>query len=163
MDKLATDLLDLLRETRVAHQRLLALANQKLDAMRTYDADLLLTLNERERTELLATEALELRRRALVARLAAALPGTPGTVSNVAARVAEPLRSRLLVAAAELKDTVEQLTRANRVTQKVSVAVVQSVAKVLKIVTGIAQHAGLYMRNGRKATVTGVHVLDIAG
>jgi hypothetical protein len=163
MDKLATDLLDMLRGTKAAHQRLLAIANLKLDAMRTYDVDALLELAERERQELLATDQLELARRALQGRLATALRPAEATTSNLAARLSEPRKSQLLVAAAELREVIERLARTNRMTSKISLAVVQSVGKVLKIVTGIAQHAGLYSRNGRKAAVQGVHVLDIAG
>ena len=33
--------------------------------------------------------------------------------------------------------------------------------KVLKVMTGLAQHAGLYMRNGRKAAIRGIHMLEI--
>lgn len=163
MDKLATELLNILRGTKAAHERLLALANQKLDAMRTYDVELLIKLTEREREELLAAEQLEAARKSLVIRLAAALKPAEPTTSNVAARVADPLKSQLLIAAAELRVVVERLTKANRLTGKISVAVVQSVAKVLKVFTGIAQHAGLYGRNGRKSALQGVHVLDIAG
>ena len=29
--------------------------------------------------------------------------------------------------------------------------------------TGLAQHAGLYMRNGRKAALKGIHLLEVTG
>ena len=163
MEKLAQEMLAMLRATKTAHERLLAMANLKLDAMRTCNVDELLSIAERERQELLTVEQLELSRRNLMARLSTALRPLPATTSSMASQVNEPLKSQLLVAAAELRTLVEQLARVNRVTSKISLAVVHSAAKVLKVITGIAQQAGLYGRTGRKAAVQGVHLLDIAG
>jgi len=55
---------------------------------------------------------------------------------------------------------VEKTERMNRINAKVSGSVVQSLARVVKVITGMAQHAGLYMKNGRKASLSGVHMLD---
>jgi hypothetical protein len=79
----------------------------------------------------------------------------------VAKRVNEPVRSQLLATAAELKAVVEKVDRHTRINAKVSDAVVKGMARVLKVVTGMAQHAGLYMRNGRKAAVAGIHLLEV--
>jgi hypothetical protein len=56
---------------------------------------------------------------------------------------------------------VEQLDRHTRINAKVSETVVKGLAKVLRVMTGMAQHAGLYMRNGRKAALRGIHMLEI--
>ena len=56
---------------------------------------------------------------------------------------------------------VEKVERNQRINATVSEAVVKGLAKVLKIVTGLAQHAGLYMRNGRKADLRGIHLLEV--
>jgi hypothetical protein len=56
---------------------------------------------------------------------------------------------------------VEQVERNTRINATISETVVKGLAKVLKVVTGLAQHAGLYMRNGRKAALHGIHLLEV--
>ena len=82
-------------------------------------------------------------------------------VSEIAKRCGEPAKTELLVVAAEIKAVTEQLDRNMRVNAKISESVVKGLAKVLKVMTGLAQHAGLYMRNGRKAALRGIHMLEI--
>jgi hypothetical protein len=162
MDKLANELLSLLRDLLAGQQRLLTLSITRREAMRAFDIAHLeqLTLQEKAATELLA--ALDRRRQLLIAQLRTVLPrNADPTVTEVARRVADPLKTQLLTVAAELKQVVEQLERNTRINATVSEAVVKGLAKVLKVVTGLAQHAGLYMRNGRKAAMHGIHLLEV--
>ena len=162
MDKLVMELLTLLRELLAAHQRLLRLSQMRQEAMRTFDVQRLNDLLEREKAETQRLETIEKLRRILVEQMKLQLGrNTPATISAIAQRVAEPQRSTLLGLAAQVKATVEQLDRSQRINAKVSETVVKSLAKVLKIVTGLAQHAGLYMRDGRKAALRGVHTLEV--
>ena len=83
-------------------------------------------------------------------------------VSEIAKRCGEPAKTELLVVASEIKAVTEQLEQNMRVNAKISESVVKGLAKVLKVgMTGLAQHAGLYMRNGRKAALRGIHMLEI--
>ena len=66
-----------------------------------------------------------------------------------------------LMARAQIKASVELVERNTRINAAISDGVVKGMAKVLKIVTGLAQHAGLYMRNGRKAALHGIHLLEV--
>ena len=66
-----------------------------------------------------------------------------------------------LALAGQIRQIAEQVERNNRINATVSEAVVKGLAKVLKVVTGLAQHAGLYMRNGRKAALHGIHLLEM--
>ena len=162
MDKLITELLALLRELLAGQERLLALALARREAMRTFDMPRLETMAGQERAETVRMAELDKRRLALTGRMRAVLGGgTPATVSEVAKRVEEPARSQLLGLAAQLKETMEKVERNSRINATVSETVVKGLAKVLKVVTGLAQHAGLYMRNGRKAALHGVHLLEV--
>jgi flagellar biosynthesis/type III secretory pathway chaperone len=162
MDKLANQLLSLRRELLAGQQQLLALSIARRDAMRTFDIARLeqLTLQEKTLTEALV--AIDRRRQQLITQLRTALPrNVDPTVTEISRRVADPLKTQLLASAAELKQVVEQLERNTRINATVSEAVVKGLARVLKVVTGLAQHAGLYMRNGRKAAMHGIHLLEV--
>jgi hypothetical protein len=162
MDTLVTELLGLLRELLAGQERLLALALARREAMRTFDLERLETVAGQERAETLRMAELNKRRGTLTAQMQAALGGgTAATVSEVARRVEEPMRSQLLGLAAQLKETVEKVERNARINATISETVVKGLAKVLKVVTGLAQHAGLYMRNGRKAALHGIHLLEV--
>jgi hypothetical protein len=162
MDKLITELLKLLRELLAAQQGLVTLALARRDAMRTFDVERLNMLSAREHAEMQALGQLESRRKALVAQFRTFLGrNVEPTVSEIARRAQEPARSQLLAVAAQIKEAVEQLDRNTRINASVSEAVVKGLAKVLKVVTGLAQHAGLYMRNGRKAALHGIHLLEV--
>jgi hypothetical protein len=160
VDKLALELIALFQELLTAHERQLTLAKARLDAMRAYDLTLMTSLAEREEHEVRNLEVLEARRKDLIARIKRVL-GTEPTTTLIAARLNEPLKSQLLGLAGRLKTVLEQADRVNRINAKISQSVIKSLAKVLKIVTGVAQHVGLYTRNGRKAALAGIHILEM--
>lgn len=162
MDKLVQELLTLLREMLACQQRLLRIAGVRQDAMRAYDVERLTGLLEEERIETQRAEEYRKQREALVSKFRVALGnGVQPKVSEIAKRVEEPTKTQLLALAAELRTVTEKLERNTRINATVSEAIVKSISKVLKIVTGIAQHAGLYMRNGRKEAVRGIHLLEV--
>ena len=164
MDKLVTELMELLREMLGSQQRLLAIATGRREAMRAFDVERLNVLSEQEKTETDRAGDLDRKRKDVTSRLKNELGrGVPPTVTEVAKRLEDPARTQLLMLAAEVKQVVEQVDKHTRVNAKVSEAVVKGMARVLKVVTGMAQHAGLYMRNGRKAAVAGVHLLEVTG
>ena len=162
MDKLAIELVNLLREMLITQQRILQIATSRLEAMKSFDIDRLNGLMEQERNELVRAESLETRRAALVPQFRSILGNClEPSVSEIAARCGEPIKSQLLGLAGQLKAVVEQVDRTTRINAKVSETVVKGLAKVLKVMTGLAQHAGLYMRNGRKAALKGIHLLEV--
>ena len=130
--------------------------------MRTFDVDRLEALTEQERIEVQNLAAIDRQRAGLIAQFKAVLGrGVEPTVSEIARRSGEPQKTQLLGLAAQVKTVVEQLERNNRINTAISETVVKGLAKVLKVVTGLAQHAGLYMRNGRKAALHGIHLLEV--
>jgi flagellar biosynthesis/type III secretory pathway chaperone len=164
MDKLANEMTKLLAVLLAIHERLLVIATARQNAMRAFDMEALNRLLERERHELAGLESLERARLAIVAQFRQIMgKNAEPTVTQIAAGIGEPARTRLLVLSAHLKTAVEKLHRANRINSKVCQGVIKSISKVLKVITGMAQHAGLYMANGRKAAPSGVHLLDAVG
>jgi hypothetical protein len=162
MDKLVNELLTLLRELLAIQQRVLLLTLARREAMRTFDIGRLEGLVEQEKAAARALAEAHRRREILTPQLRTLLgKNVQPTVSEIAQRTPEPARSRLLALAGQIRQIAEQVERNNRINATVSEAVVKGLAKVLKVVTGLAQHAGLYMRNGRKAALHGIHLLEM--
>jgi hypothetical protein len=162
MDKLVEELLILLREMLAGQKRLLQIALLRREAMRIFEIDKLNGLMEMERVELQVAAKLDDRRKMLIHKFRQVLgKGVEPTVSEIAKCCKEPSKTQLLCLATEVKDVVMALDQNTRINAKVSETVVRGLAKVMKVVTGMAQHAGLYMRNGRKATIRGIHMLEI--
>ena len=165
MDKLVLELINLLTEMLLTQQRLLQIATARQEAMRAFDVERLNTLLEQERAETQRADGYEQRRAALAQQFKSILgksgPPVAASVSEIAKRASEPMKSQLLGLAGQLRSVVEQVDRTTRINARVSETVVKGLAKVLKIMTGLAQHAGLYMRNGRKAAMKGIHLLEV--
>ena len=161
MDNLVKELLKLLADVLACQQRLLAMALARREAMRAFDVERLEMLTEQQRLETQNLVALDRRRKEIVSRFKPLLKGAEATVTEISQRIGEPQKTQVLALAGAIKTTVEQLDRNNRINATVSDTVVKGLAKVLKVVTGLAQHAGLYMRNGRKAALHGIHLLEI--
>lgn len=161
MANLNDNMIELLQDMLVAHERLLSIANARYEAMRAFDMPALNALMAREQQEVQTLATLEQRRKQVMAQFRAVLgPRVEITTSEIAKRCDPQTRERMLALAGQLKSVVEQLAKINRINSKVSGSVVQSLARVVKVITGMAQHAGLYMKNGRKAALAGVHMLD---
>ena len=164
MDKLVADLIALLRDMLQSQQRLLQIALIRQDAMRSFDIEKLNTLHEQERMETQNAESFESRRKTIIQQFRPILGnGVEPSVSEIARRCKDPAKTQLLALAGQLKTIVEQLARHTRINAGISDTVVKGLAKVLKVMTGLAQHAGLYMRNGRKAALKGIHLLEVTG
>jgi FlgN protein len=148
MDKLIAELLTLLRELLATQQRLIALALTRRDAMRAFDIERLNSVALQEHKEMQIMTLLDGQRKNMVAQFRALLgKNIEPTVSEIAKRAKEPVRTQLLTLAGQLKEAVEQLERNTRINATVSESVVKGLAKVLKVVTGLAQH--------------GIHLLEL--
>src|SRR5579875_1789989 len=75
MDKLAQELLTLLRDMHAGQRRLLQLATARQEAMRLFEIDKLNALMEQEKGEMEAAARLDLQRKNIVARLRPLLGG----------------------------------------------------------------------------------------
>jgi hypothetical protein len=164
MDKLVLELINLLRGLLLTHQRLLQIALIRQEAMRVFDIERLNSLVEEERAETQNNQTYESLRKTLIGQFRQKLnvTGEP-SVSDIARHCVEPAKTQLLALAAQLRDVVDQLARHTRINARISEGVVKGLAKVLTVMTGLAQHAGLYLRTGRKAAPRGVHLLEVTG
>lgn len=161
MANLNDNMVELLEAMLQAHERILALATARYEAMRAFDMPSLTSLMAREQQEVQALTNLEKRRKEVIAQFRAVLgPRVEITTSEIAKRADAASRERMLALAGQLKAVIEKIDKINRINSKVSGSVLQSLARVVRVITGMAQHAGLYMKNGRKASLRGVHMLD---
>lgn len=161
MANLNDNMVELLEAMLQAHERILALATARYEAMRAFDMPSLTSLMAREQQEVQALTDLEKRRKEVIAQFRAVLgPRVEITTSEIARRADAASRERMLALAGQLKAVIEKIDKINRINSKVSGSVLQSLARVVRVITGMAQHAGLYMKNGRKASLRGVHMLD---
>ena len=161
MANLNDNMIELLEAMLQAHERILALATARYEAMRAFDMPSLTGLMAREEQEVQALTDLEKRRKEVTAQFRAVLgPRVEITTSEIARRADAATRERMLALSGRLKAVIEKIDRINRINSKVSGSVLQSLSRVVRVITGMAQHAGLYMKNGRKASLRGVHMLD---
>jgi hypothetical protein len=162
MDKLVMELLELMGELLAGQQRLLTISTSRREAMRAFDIERLEMLLEQERGETQNLMGLDRMRQGILGQMKREMgAGAVINVTEIAKRVSEPRKSQLLGLAGQIRTVVEQVERNTRINATISETVVKGLAKVLKVVTGLAQHAGLYMRNGRKASLHGIHLLEV--
>src|SRR5437868_2736181 len=118
MDKLVAELLTLLNDMLAGQERLLKLALARREAMRTFDVNRLEGLAGQERAETLAMAVVDRRRQVLVAQFRNLLGGggrnVEPTVSEIARRVADRVKSQLLGLAGRLKERAELVGRNTR-------------------------------------------------
>jgi len=111
------DLLNLLEGMRAMHADMVALAADKLEAMRRADLAAMSHCAEREQTlSRRMTEREGLRKQlmdAVATELGIAGKGRALTVSQLAALLAEPAREEWLAVAGKLRETVLRLSRVN--------------------------------------------------
>src|SRR5579862_1435721 len=105
MDKLAAELLLLLRQILASQQQLLQLALLRRDAMRTFDIQRLEMLMQQEKAAAQNLTALDRRRQNLLPPIRALLGRqVEANVTEIARRCQEPLKSQLLTLAAQVRD-----------------------------------------------------------
>src|SRR5580704_8573273 len=103
MDKLIAELLTLLRELLATQQRLIALALTRRDAMRAFDIERLNSVALQEHKEMQIMTLLDGQRKNMVAQFRALLgKNIEPTVSEIAKRAKEPVRTQLLTLAGQL-------------------------------------------------------------
>lgn len=147
-------LVTVLGELKRLHDELAIVVQRKLDAMRAANADAIRSTCSRE--EFLAQKIREqdgLRRQLL--ELVGTQMGLAGevaramTVTELADRVGEPARSRLLVLAAALRERVRATADTNRVVGLVSHEMLKHFRQVYGVMAEANRAPGLYSRRGR--------------
>lgn len=150
------DLIRLLGGLQRMHEQLLKLVRDKIDAMRRADIAALRTLSQQEQSLAGRLQAREGLRRQLMdtigkdmglsASTARAMP-----VSQIASRVPEASRDRLLDVARGLRDVIAQVAQANRVAGAISREILGHLTWVFSSVRPAGEKAVVY--SGRGGTV----------
>ncbi len=159
-DKLDGVLRSLLGE----HERLLALAKEHQRAIAQADAAGLSSILAEQAEILHRVTGLEQLRRALVSRLAGAMPkqGQPQTVTALAAHAPAPLRDRLTSVAAALRELLNTLHREHQAVRQAAETLSSHMEGLMRQVCRRLSHAGTYARGGGfDASVQVVSSLDV--
>lgn len=161
MANLVEQMIVLLGDLIASHDRMYSLAMARHDAMKAYDVEAMQSLMGKEQIEAHQLAELEKRRVELIRDFRGVLGRKAVINTTEIAKHAEPEdREKLLALAGKLRESIEKLDRLNKLNGRISAAVVNSIARVLKAITGMAQHAGLYKSNGKKMAVGKIHVID---
>lgn len=149
LDELERCLLRLAEE----HDGLLDLIRRKQRAMRMGQPELVTDCCERENHHVQRIGGLEGHRQKAVGELTALLtPGTqqgqPLTLSEIAERVGEPRRGRLLVLHQRLRQTMHTVQRENQIARQATEGLLHHVRGVIQQVTQAVGGTGTYGRQG---------------
>jgi hypothetical protein len=150
MDKWLDELETCLRQMHEEHHQMLALIQRKQQAMRQAKADAVHECCGLENQCIQRIGEVEKKRQACLGRLTAAwAPNSakPLTIVEIAERVAEPRRGRLLVLKAQLTELMHGVRRENQVAQIATQGLIQHVQGVIKQVAA-AMNPGTYGRRG---------------
>ena len=162
------DLLKLLGGVQKLQEQLLELVQAKMDAMRRADISGMRELNERERALAIRLQQREGLRCQLMDQIGNELGLPPGTaraipVSQVASRLPEPGRGRLLDAAKRLRQVVAQVARGNRMAGVISREILNHLRWVFASVTPKEEKPVGYAVDGMLVGSSKVRIFETVG
>ncbi|MHC4991077.1 MAG: flagellar protein FlgN [Planctomycetota bacterium] len=145
----------LLREELDDHRSLLETLDRQREAIRVADASALGECAEKEQQILQLLRARERHRSRLVEQLRNELGGeAPATISSLADHAEEPLRTRLLSVAAELREAVARARRESSIVRAAAEALTRHLGGLLQSMQAAVGSAGVYGRRGRIDTAS---------
>jgi len=151
MDKRIAELESILSYLTTAHERLLALLGQKRQALRTADQDRIARCSTQENAVVQEIGELEKQRLLLVGELTLAVdPGAKGPMllGELAERLDEPGRGRLLVLRQKLKQRVEQAQKETAVIKRTTESLVRHMQGLVQTIGCVMAGVGLYNNQG---------------
>ncbi len=155
MDKALVQLEDVLREETAAHERLLETMDQKLEAMRQAKRETLADCCRRENDLVQAIGELEKRRLTLVAVLTQTLDpraAAPLRMGELAERLPEPARGRLLVMRAQLRERIDAVRSRSGTLRRAADGLLAHMCGLMQVVGGALSDTGTYGRRGAAPT-----------
>ncbi len=157
-------LVEELQELRDLHEQLLLAVRNKQKCMRGGDVDALESWSARERFLIERIKESDEHRRGIVDELAEQLDmDQPTTVTELAGRVEEPDRSRLLAMSGVIRGLAEQIHRVNQINDAVTREILQCFTKMRHKFTASQCDIGLYDTRGQRQFTAAVSVLDAVG
>jgi hypothetical protein len=146
------------------HEKMLALAGQIRGALRTADADALRACLSEQALTMERIGDLE-RERASVVKAVGPItrtdPTRPVRLTDIASSLPEPERSRLVSAAARLKDTIARVLREQRTLGAAMGALAGHLEGVMRGVARSLNHAQTYSRRGSVDAASAAAGLDL--
>jgi flagellar biosynthesis/type III secretory pathway chaperone len=153
-----------LHQIHAMHEQLLLAVRGKQRAMRAGDMGGLDSWSARERFLLERIEAADQVRRDAAKPIGKALGLDDAvTLTELATRLEEPHRSKLLALAGAIRSTAEQVYQINQVNDAVTREILSCFAQMQRQVTAAHCDLGLYDPNGRKQMGSAVNILDAVG
>ncbi len=170
-EKRADELIVVLGELKSLHEELLLVIRRKLEAMRRADGEQMQSCAARERFLAERIRQREGLRRQLAEAVTESLEMGASDrkaakmvkVGELAERMDEPRRSRMIVLASAIRQAIEQVDQANRVAALVGQEMAKHFQKVREAVISASGDGGVYCRTGRCVRMGGSHVLDAVG
>jgi len=151
MDKHLDQLEALLGQLDAEHEQMLTLLAVKREAMRQAKPAAVSDCCERENERVQKIVAIEKRRQVIVGEITAALtPGAaqPLTITQIADRVGEPRRGRLLVLRQRVRDRMHRVARENAVARAATDGLLRHVQGLIQQVSKTLAGSGTYGRAG---------------
>lgn len=137
------------------HTQLLSLVHRKSEAMRQGKPALVSDCCEREHERVQKIAELEKQRQQIVALITESVDpnaSAPLRMGEIADRAGEPVRGRLLVSQAQLRETLESIRQHNAVAKRAADGLLHHVRGVMQTVTRMVGDAGTYGRRGAIAS-----------
>lgn len=144
----------LLRSQLEEHEKLLALLERKREAVRHARIDSISGLVEEERRSIDRIAEIDRGREQIVLRLTQQLqPGSaePLPLTAIAERADEPVQSRLLGIAAQLRELVATVRQTSSVVRSAAEALSNHISGVMQTLHAAMSRAGVYGRQGQFA------------
>lgn len=168
VDNLARDLVRLLNEMVGIHGELAMHMRSKLDAIKRADPDRIQSITAREAVLVRKAAERENLRRLITQRILGELGldgGKTGKtrLTEFAECLDEPRRSQVLVAAAGLRDRLQEIERTRAITTLISQEMLKHMREVLAVMTGGSERAELYSRSGRRQQGAAAAVFEAVG
>lgn len=154
MEKQLSQLEQVLVQQLSTHDRLLAVIKKKLAALREANQERVMTFTRQENGFVQQIGELERERLKLVAELTRIVePNAPAPIRllELANRLDEPARGRLLVLRQQLNGKMREVQREARLTRRVTEALMRHFQGLIQTVGGATTGVGTYCRQGAPA------------
>ncbi len=151
MDKWIAKLEDTVQRQIILQEKLLTVMKLKVEAFRKADHDSVSACTRQENIELQAFAELEKQRLTYVAQLTQSLDHdatTPLTMGELALRLPEPARGRLLVLRSKLKERMEAVRREGSVLHRASETLLKHMHGIVQSISGAITGISTYSKKG---------------
>ena len=168
VDLLTRDLVRLLKDLAGMYGELAMHMQNKFDAMKRADSDQIQSITAREMVLAQRANEREGLRRQIARRIVEGLgldsrQAATMKMTSLAAHFAEPMRSQLLVAAAGLKTTLEEIDRMRSKSAVVTQEMLKHLGEVLSVMRSGGKGMDAYSRSGSRERTGPAYVFEAVG